>query len=241
MAAGKGTRLNEASHPMPKVLREAGGKPLLGHVLDTIGFVDNDDITVVTGYMAEDVEAAFPDNHFARQGSEGYGTGYAVKCGIAGGGLENYEGELAVLSGDVPLIRRSTVEGMLELHRKTGASCTLLSCRSKKPLPFGRIIRDENGNVTGIKEHKDCTPEERLIDELNVGTYIFDASSLRRALSKLNSNNAQGEYYLTDVPLIMLGGGEHIEAFVTEDEDEMMGVNTFEDLAEIDRILRERH
>lgn len=242
MAAGKGTRLNDASNPMPKVLRTVRGRPLLSYVLgDTCGFIsDPADITIVIGYMADMVRAAFPDMRFAEQTPDGYGTGFAVKCGITGGGLEDYEGEIAVLSGDVPLIKRSTVEEMIALHRASGAKCTLLSCRSKRSLPFGRIIRDSDGRVTGIKEHKDCTEQERKIDELNVGAYIFDATSLRASLAKLKNNNAQNEYYLTDVPLLMLENGEHIEAFVTDDESEMLGVNTPEDLVVIEKALLDR-
>ena len=241
MAAGKGTRLNDATHPMPKVLREAAGRPLLDFVInDTIPFIGTDDITIVVGYMAEHVMARFPNHRFATQTPDGYGTGFAVKCGISYGGLDDYQGELCVLSGDVPLIKRSTIEGMIELHRRSGAKCTLLSCKSKKPHPFGRIIRDENGKLVSIKEHKDCTDEERKIDELNAGCYVFDAEALRVALLKLKNNNAQNEYYLTDVPLLMLQVGEHVEAFVTTDDDELLGVNTFEDLATIEEVLKNR-
>jgi len=240
MAAGKGTRLNEVGNPMPKVLRCACGKPLLQYALETAGFIENEDITIVVGFMADDVIKAFPERRCVLQGDEAYGTGYAVKCGLAGGVDESYDGDIAVLSGDVPLIKRETIEKMAELHAREGNSCTLLSCRSKKPLPFGRIIRDGSGKVLGIKEHKDCTEEERKIDELNVGTYIFDAAALREALPKLNNKNAQGEYYLTDVPLIMLSEGLKVNAYITEDENEMMGVNTYEDLAEVEKIIASR-
>ena len=166
---------------------------------------------------------------FAEQTPDGYGTGFAVKCGITGGGLEDYEGEIAVLSGDVPLIKRSTVEEMIALHRASGAKCTLLSCRSKRSLPFGRIIRDSDGRVTGIKEHKDCTEQERKIDELNVGAYIFDATSLRASLAKLKNNNAQNEYYLTDVPLLMLENGNISKRLSQTTKAKCLG-NTPEDL-----------
>lgn len=239
MAAGKGTRLTDSEHPLPKVLREANGRPLLAYVLDSIDFLQNTDITVVIGYMAEAVREAFPGLLFALQGSEGYGTGYAVMCGIKESGLENYDGEIAVLSGDVPLIKKETIKSMLGLHRAEGNVCTLLSCRSKKPLPFGRIIRN-NGRVTAIREHRDCTKEERKIDELNVGMYIFDAAKLCRALAKLNSDNAAQEYYLTDVPKIMLAENEKVNAYVSDDEDEVWGVNAPEDLHEVEKLLKLR-
>lgn len=241
MAAGKGTRLIDSENLLPKVLREANGKPLLAYVLDSIDFLNNNDITIVIGYMAETVRNAFPERQFVLQGSDGYGTGYAVMCGIKESGLdENYNGEIAVLSGDVPLIKRETIQAMLSLHREEKNVCTLLSCRSKKPLPFGRIIR-ENGNVTAIKEHRDCTDLERQIDELNVGMYIFDAQKLYSALKNLNDDNAAHEYYLTDVPKIMLTENERVNAYITEDEDELWGVNTYEDLHEVEKILKNRN
>lgn len=240
MAAGKGTRLNTPGNTMPKVLRRAAGRHLLDYAIDTAGICEKDDITIIAGFMAEDVIAEYPDYKIVLQDGDSYGTGFAVKCGINYGGLTDYDGEIAVLSGDVPLIKSSTIDGMLALHRREGNACTLLSCHSEKALPFGRIIRDEKGKVLGIKEHKDCTDEEKLIKELNVGTYIFDCAALRDALPKLKNNNAAQEYYLTDVPLIMLSEGLKVNAYITYDENEMMGVNTFEDLAEIERILEER-
>ncbi|MDD4773397.1 MAG: NTP transferase domain-containing protein [Eubacteriales bacterium] len=239
MAAGKGTRLTDSENPLPKVLRRANGRPLLAYVLDSVDFLDNNDITIVVGYMADEVKKTFPGRRFVLQGSDGYGTGYAVMCGIKGSGLENVRGEIAVLSGDVPLIKKETIQSMLALHRKEKNACTLLSCRSFKPLPFGRIIR-VNGLVTAIKEHRDCTESERLINELNVGMYIFDAPQLFRALSRLNNDNAAGEYYLTDVPKIMLSENKRVNAYVTEDEDELWGVNTSEDLYEVEKILKSR-
>lgn len=237
MAAGKGTRLNDAEKPMPKVMRTANGRPLLAYVLDTVDFLKNDDITIVVGYMAEVIQEAFPERHFALQDDKGYGTGYAVLCGMKQS--EIYEGEICVLSGDVPLIKRETIQAMLQLHRKEKNVCTLLSCRSKKPLPFGRIIRI-NGQVKAIKEQRDCTAEELKIDELNVGMYIFDAQKLFNALLKLNNNNKAGEYYLTDVPKIMLAADFNVNAYVTDDENELWGVNTYKDLREVEKILQNR-
>ncbi len=241
MAAGKGTRLSDAENPLPKVLREANGRPLLAYVLDTIDFLDNEDITIVVGFMAEAIRSRFPERRFAMQGSDGYGTGYAVMCGIKEAIPDiNHDGEMAVLSGDVPLIKRETVLSMIGLHRKEKNVCTLLSCRSSKPLPFGRIIR-ENGRVTAIKEHRDCTESERRINELNVGLYIFDTAKLYDALKSLKDDNAAKEYYLTDVPKILLARNEKVNAYMTCDEEELWGVNTYEDLCEVEKILKTRH
>lgn len=242
MAAGKGTRLNEKGNPMPKVLRVAGERTLLAHVLDdTLGFMDNDDITVVVGYLADQVKAAFPQCHFALQGTDGYGTGYAVKCGIKNGNLEDYQGDIGVFNGDAPLIKRETVTNMFDVQKKTGAKCTLLVCDTKAKLPYGRVLRDKDGKVIEIKEEKDCNEEEKKITELNCGVYIFDAEALRESLSKLNNNNSQGEYYITDVPKILLDAGYRVETYTTYDETEVLGVNTFEDLDRVAQIVKERN
>ena len=240
MAGGKSKRLVTEENPIPKVLRTANGRPLLSYALDTVNYLNSEDIYIVVGYMASAVMDEFPGRQFAVQDSAGYGTGYAVMCAMREKALSDYSGTVAVLSGDVPLIKKETIEKMLELHRSTGSSCTILSCVTKKQLPFGRIIR-KNGEVAEIKEHKDCTEEERKIEELNVATYLFDAEELRKALSYLTTDNAQNEYYLTDVPKIMLLQKKIVKAYVSADEEELLGVNTQEDLEEVEEILRGRN
>ena len=244
MAAGKGTRLAALGGDMPKVLRTAGGKSLLGHVIDTASFCAKDDFIIVVGYMAEKVITQFPGYRFVKQGDTAYGTGYAVMCGVTGGGLLGYEGEVMVLNGDMPLVRSSTLERMLEQHRSSGCACTLLSCVSERELPFGRIIRDpsrpEHSNVVAIVEDVCCTPEQKKIRELNVGAYIYNADKLRSSLSEIKNDNPKGEYYLTDTLSVLISSGEHVGAFVTHDETEMWGVNTPEDLDEITKILENR-
>ncbi len=240
MAAGKGTRLFDEEHPCPKVLRQANGRPLLAYVLDTIRDLPNDDIVIVVKHMEQEIRRAFPERHFVTQGDDGYGTGYAVRCAIDGSSLKDYDGEILILSGDAPCTKKETIDAMLRMHRQTGAACTLLSCRSKRPLPFGRIIRDAAGEVVAIKEHKDCTEEERKIDELNVALYIFNGKELRSALAQLDNHNAAGEYYITDVPAILLRKGLAVKGYITEDEEEMWGVNTVEDLRQVEDILRRR-
>lgn len=237
MAGGKGTRLYDSENPSPKVLRKACGRPLISYVFDSIGFIDNDDVIVVVGFMADSVKEAFPDRHFALQGEAGYGTGYAVRCAIEQYGLEDYDGNIVILSGDVPCIKRSTIEALCKIHEEEGNSCTLLSCISEQKLPFGRIVRDAGGKIMAIREHKDCTPEEREIKELNVGLYVFDSKKLVAALKQVDSDNAAGEYYLTDVPKIMLGAGERVGAHQTDDENELWGVNTPDDLRAVEEIL----
>ena len=244
MAAGKGTRLASLGGDLPKVLRVAGGRPLLSHVLDTASCCPADDVTIVVGYMAEKIVQAFPGYRCVKQGDGAYGTGYAVMCGVTGGGLLDYDGEIVVLNGDMPLVRRSTVESMLDRHRRSSCACTLLSCVSARELPFGRIIRDasraEPGNVVAIVEDADCTPDQKKIRELNVGAYIYDAAKLRYALSQIKNDNPKGEYYLTDTLAALIAAGERVDAYITADENEMWGVNTPEDLEEITRIVETR-
>lgn len=244
MAAGKGTRLASLGGDLPKVLRTAGGKSLLAHVLDTASCCKREDIVIITGYMAEKVEQAFPDYKCVRQGDDAYGTGYAVMCGMADEIFSGYNGEVLVLNGDMPLVRRETVIRMLERHRSSGCACTLLSCVSRRELPFGRVIRDkskpEPGNVIAIVEDAVCTPEQRLVRELNVGVYIYDGAKLRYALSQIKNDNPKREYYLTDTISALISAGERVDAYITPDETEMWGVNTPEDLDEISRILKSR-
>jgi len=241
MAGGKGTRLYNADNPMPKVLREANGKPLLGHVLASVDYISPSDITVIVGFMHEMVIDAFKDHgcHFVRQGDKAYGTGYAVMCAMESESLRDYHGTVMILSGDAPMAKRSTISAMQKLHEESGNACTMLSCVSSRALPFGRIIR-ENGKVAAIVEDKDCTPEQKLVREMNAGLYIFDADLLRESLSKIGNNNSQHEYYLTDVPLLLLNAGAKVDAYVSSDETELLGVNTPEDLALVEKILAER-
>lgn len=242
MAAGKGTRLQEAGNPMPKVLRKANGRPLLDYVFDAMPMIDKKDITVVTGFMSEMVEDYYKDNGctFQRQGDAAYGTGYAVMCGLENDNFKDYHGDILIVCGDAPVIKLSTIEGIINLHENEGNVATLLSSDTRMKLPYGRIIRDENGKFVDIREEKDCTEEEKKISELNIGTYVFNADALRKGLENINCDNAAGEYYLTDVPPVLAKMGEKVNAFITYDDDELVGVNTPDDLALVEKILSSR-
>ena len=242
MAAGKGTRLQEMGNPMPKVLRRANGRPLLSYVIDMLPEIDNCDITVVTGFMHEMVEEEFAPYgvHFIKQGDDGYGTGYAVMCGIKDPQFDGYHGNIIVLNGDSPLTKLSTVAGLCRIQKSEYASCTLLANVTDLKLPYGRIIRDGNGNITDIREEKECTEEEKLIKELNTGAYVFNADDLREGLARINCNNNAHEYYLTDVPPALAAMGKKVCAYVSTDDDEMWGVNTPDDLIMVENILRTR-
>lgn len=242
MAAGKGTRLQTTDNPEPKVLKKANGKPLLSYVLTSMPMIHNEDITIVTGFMHEKVEAAYSGSgcNFQLQGQDAYGTGYAVMCGLEHDNLKDYHGDIIIVNGDAPLTKLSTIENMIKTHRENDNSCTLLSCLTKLSLPYGRIIRNTDNNVIDIREEKDCSDEEKKIQELNVGVYIFNADDLRTGLKKIDSNNAANEYYLTSVPTALASVGKKVNAFITYDDNELLGVNTPDDLAKVEKILSER-
>lgn len=237
LAAGKGKRLLSEQFNAPKVLRQANGRPLLSYVVENLSFIpDKKDIVIVAGYKKEMVFEAFPDGYTFAVQSEQLGTGHAVNC--AREALEGYDGPVLVCYGDMPLFKKETYENLAALHQKEGNDCTILTGVSDKGLAYGRIIRDENGAFVGVVEDRDCTPEQKKINELNVGIYVFDAKKLFDSLKELKSNNAQGEYYLTDVPSIMMEKGFKIGTYTTHDDTEILGVNTPEDLRICEEILR---
>ena len=236
LAAGKGTRLQSDGYAIPKVMRLAAGQPLLAYVLDALGFIAHEDVVLVVGYLREQVTEAFPDCAAAVQ-EEQLGTGHAVACAMET--LADYEGDVLVCCGDMPLIRRETYLALAEQHAREDNACTMLTGTSDEALPYGRILRGENGEFCAIVEEKDCTPEQREIKELNSGVYMFRAAELRQALGGLRTDNAQGEYYLTDVPALLLRAGEKVGVCCRELGKEILGVNTPEQLEQISRLLEE--
>ncbi len=238
LAAGKGTRLMSEKFNLPKVLRELNGKPLLEYVLENINFVKPEDTVIIVGYMADKVRDAIAPEYVTALQAEQKGTGHAVMS--AEEALKDYDGDILILCGDMPLVRRESYQAAVEYHEKLGADMTLLTCEVDKPLPYGRIIRDENGSVVRIVEEKDATEEEKAIRELNPSIYVVKSKVLFEALKKLNSNNAQGEYYLTDVPGILIAEGKKVEACKVHTDYEMVGINTPEDLAFCEEVLKNR-
>jgi len=241
LAGGKSTRLHDKENPIPKVIREAGGKPLVKHVLDSISYIDINDIMIVVGFMYEMVMNKLPEYNFVRQGDDGYGTGYAMMCGYNALDLSGYNGDIFVLQGDTPCVKAETLAKMAEEHHKNGSSCTLLTHYTERKLPFGRISRNTDGSVAQIVEEKNCTPEQKLIKELNVGMYVFNAADLGEAVGKLKVNPVSNEYYLTDIIEIMCGNNKRVDSHITYDETELWGVNTPEDLAIVGEILSGRN
>lgn len=235
LAAGKGTRLQTDGVDLPKVLRPADGKPLLHYVTSALSFLPPEDIILVVGWKKEMVQEAFPQYPFAEQ-NEQLGTGHAVQC--AAPLLEGFDGHVLVCCGDAPMMRQETFRALADTHLREGNACTMLSARLEDAGSYGRIVRDENGAFSRIVEAKDCTPEERAICEVNTGTYIFRCEELLSCLGRLSRNNAQGEYYLTDVPFLIREEGGKIGLCDTCAEEEMLGVNTLEQLLEVEALLR---
>lgn len=236
LAAGKGTRLHSEQYDLPKVLRTALGKPLLGYVLEELRFVGQENTIIVAGYQREKVEAAFAGYPFAVQ-SEQLGTGHAAFC--AKDAVGDYDGPVLVCCGDMPLMGEKTYRTMFETHEKEGNVCTILAATCDRELPYGRILRCADGTFDRVVEDKDCTTEQKKIRELNAGVYVFDAKKLFAALAGLKNNNAQGEYYLTDVPAMLREAGGRVGVCAACTAEEMLGVNTPEQLREVEEYLKE--
>ena len=237
LAAGKGKRLHSEQFSAPKVLREANGKPLLRYVVNNLSFIpDKKDIIIVAGYKKEMGFNAFNEGYTFAVQDEQLGTGHGVNC--AREALKDYDGPVLVCYGDMPLFKKETYENLVKIHEEAGNDCTILTGVSDRGLAYGRIIRDENGNFKGVVEDRDCTPEQKKINELNVGIYVFDSKKLFSCLGELKNSNAQGEYYLTDVPTIMMSKGYKIGTYTTHDDTEILGVNTPEELALCESLLK---
>ena len=231
LAAGKGTRLQSEKFNLPKVLRQLCGKPLIGHVLENTSFIAPEDTALVVGYMHEKVEAEIGGNYKYALQKEQKGTGHAVLA--AEEYFTDYDGDVIILFGDMPMFTRTIYEGVIEKHQTSGADLTILTAEIDAPLPYGRIIRDANGNVCDIVEQK-------AIRELNVGIFVAKSRLLFEALHKIGNNNAQGEYYLTDVPKILIREGKKVDTHTIFDEVAIVGVNTMEDLEFCEKHMKER-
>ncbi len=236
LAAGKGTRFNSEQADLPKSMRLILGRPILSYVLDSLGFMDEKDLFAIVKFKKEKIISAFPSLNYIEQGDDGYGTGYAVEC--AKEYFKDYNGDVIVICGDTPLISQETINSMLKMHQEENNSCTILSCTGEKGQMLGRMVRDENGKLTAIVEAKDCTKEQfDNICEYNAATYIFNSKDLFDSLSKVVNSKVTNEKYLTDVPEIMLADGKNVNAYVSSKSEEILGVNSPEDLAVVESYL----
>lgn len=235
LAAGKGTRMKSG---LPKVLHQAAGLPLLEHVLRAADTIEPASTVIVLGHQADFVREALGIRlglRFALQQPQ-LGTGHALLQ--AEPALAGASGTVVLLSGDVPLLRPATLRALVARHESTGAAATVLTATVPVPEGYGRIVRDEEGQIARIVEHRDATPDEREIREINSGIYAFDLAPLFEALRGIGSANAQGEYYLPDLVTIYRARGMVVETLTLEDPREILGVNSRKELAEVAAILR---
>lgn len=235
LAAGMGTRMKSK---MPKVLHKVCGKPLSKWVIDASKAAGADKVCTVVGHKAETVKEVLGDVcEFALQ-AEQKGTGHAVMQAIDV--IKNSKGEVVILNGDTPLITAETINKAIEYHKNNGNQATVITAILDDATGYGRIVRDNDGSVLKIVEQKDASEEEKKINEVNSGMYVFDAQALVYALDKITPNNAQGEYYLTDTLEILLSAGKKIGGYAISDNDEIRGINDRVQLNEAEKIMQKR-
>lgn len=237
LAAGKSTRMKSAR---PKVLHDLAGRMLIEHVLFTANKLGAASTTLVVGHAADDVKQAlseWKDLQFVEQSPQ-LGTGHALlqtESVLAG-----REGTVLLLYGDVPLLTATTLQRLLETHRATRAAATILTTELPDPYGYGRILRNADGQITRIVEERDASAEQRAIREINSGIYVLSLSKLFETLHRLATDNAQGEYYLTDLVALCHQDGRNVESLCVDTPDELRGVNSRVELAEMARIVRDR-
>lgn len=235
LAAGQGTRMKSKLY---KVLHPVCGKPMVQHVIDQVKSLNIKEIVTIVGHGAEKVkEQLGADSQYALQ-AEQLGTAHAVLQ--SEGMLAEKEGVTIVVCGDTPLIKAETMEALFKHHEETNAKATILTARAEDPTGYGRIVRNADGFVEKIVEHKDATEQERSINEINTGTYCFDNKLLFEAIHNVSNDNVQGEYYLPDVIEILKNQGEIVSAYVTDNFAETLGVNDRVALAEAERTMKKR-
>lgn len=237
LAAGQSKRMQSET---PKVLHEACGRPMIEYVLDAARAAGATRIIVVVGHKADVVRAALAhhgDVEFALQ-AEQHGTGHAVM--MCRDLLADHDGPVLVLTGDTPLLRGSSLQALLDAQRSHEAACVVGTAQTQHNDGLGRIVRDAAGHFLRIVEHKDATPEELAITEINTGCFAYDSRSLFAALDQVRPNNNQGEYYLTDCAEILRTQGRPVVAACKLAIAEAMGVNTQEQLAEVERVMRDQ-
>lgn len=235
LAAGKGTRMKSQT---PKVLHHVCGRPLIDYVLDIAGAVGSLKICVVLGHQIEKVQEHLSSDIEIVLQAQLLGTADAVRC--AQKFFTDYDGDILLLCGDTPLLRRETVRNLIRRHRKTKADVTFLTAVVEDSRGYGRVIRDENGRALAIREENDATGVEKTIKEINVGVYCFRSRALFTALTKVKKNSRKGEFYLTDVIEILTAEGRRVETAATPDAAEGRGVNTRVDLAVCHAMIRQR-
>lgn len=238
LAGGEGKRMKSDK---PKTLSEVLGKPMLWWVMSALKKAGVDDICVVKGFKKECIEDYLSTLDFEVESvfqAERLGTGHAVM--MAKDFLSAHDGNVVILNGDAPFMTAETIEKSLEQHLASGAAATVISARVDDPAGYGRIVRDDSGNLKAIVEHKDADEATRAIDEVNSGGYWFDCRLLLSVLDRIKSDNAAGEYYLPDAIALLLADGKTVGAYTAECSDAVLGANDPAQLEELNRIAREK-
>lgn len=235
MAAGKGTRMKSKKS---KLVQKIYGKEIVKRAVENAKKAGIHNIVTVVGYMKEEVMAVLGDEVQYAVQEEMLGTGHAVMQATKY--LEGKKGKVLVLNGDVPILRPETIERLLNKSIENKENATLLTAIYDNPKGYGRIVRDEGGNIEAIVEEKDTTDEQKEIKEINAGIYCFDIEALLEALKEITSDNAQGEYYITDVIGIMNAKGLKTGAVIVEDNTEILGVNDRIQLEMLTKVLQMR-
>ena len=235
MAAGKGTRMKSE---LPKVLVPTLGRPMIDYVLDALTVAGVGRIVVVVGYRADDVRKALsarPGVEFALQ-AEQRGTGHAVMS--AREQLAGHDGPVLVVAGDSPLMQPSSLAALLAEFEKTRPACLLGTAMKDDPAGLGRIVRDADGKFLGIVEERDASDEQKRIREVNLSCYVFNCRDLLGALDKIRADNAQGEYYITDCPGVLLAEGKDVRALAVLQPCEALSINNMDELALVEDAMR---
>jgi len=237
LAAGKSTRMRS---DLPKVLHEVCGRPMLGFVVSVCRLTGVDRIVVVVGHGKDKVVdrfAAERDVSFVEQ-VEQHGTGHAVMC--CREALAGFQGSVLVVAGDMPLVRRETLSDLVEIREQRGDAATIATTELDDPTGYGRIVRNGDGDLEAIVEHRDCTPEQLAIREVNVSYYCFDAARLWSGLNRLTPNPPKNELYLTDLVRIFGEEKSGVSAVVRVAPEDSMGINSRLDLAAVGRAMQDR-
>ena len=235
LAAGKGTRMRSK---YPKVLHKVGGKPMLQHVIDAATAAGADKKVIIVGHEAEMVEAMVGKQGTIALQKEQLGTGHAVMQTAKA--LKGFTGTALILCGDTPLLDGEELKKFCDAHKASGAAATVLTAIMDDPFGYGRIVRDANGNVQGIVEQKDATKEQKAIKEINTGIYCMECPQMFDVLATLTNDNAQGEYYLTDVLQKLNVAGAKVGGISTDDSDMVMGINSRKQLSVAEGVMRQR-
>ncbi len=235
LAAGKGTRMKSER---PKVLHKVCGKPMITHVIEAVERAGAREIVVVVGYKGEEVQRELGNRVTTVFQQEQLGTAHALLQ--ARPVLEDFKGNILVVCGDTPLIDPSTLESLIEEFKGAGCTAAVLTALLDDPTGYGRVIRDSQGNISKIVEQKDADPDELAVKEINTGIYLFASAGLFDMLSRLDADNAQGEYYLTDIIEVYNRKGYKVTAVSDARPWEILGVNDRRQLAAVDKIMRQK-